>query len=86
MTAFDLENQFFQVRLNPAMSDFFGFMVPDPSVTPVHYRFLVMPYGCKPAVSIVTRLLKPLKFSPFRHSVLSICGRWPPMCFYSYCL
>ena len=43
MTAFDLENQFFQVRLNPAMSDFFGFMVPDPSGTPVHYRFLVMP-------------------------------------------
>ena len=61
MTAFDLENQFFQVRLNPAMSDFLGFMVPDPSGTPVYYRFLVMPYGCKPAVSIVTRLLKPLK-------------------------
>ena len=61
MTAFDLENQFFLVRLNPAMSDFLGFMVPDPSGTPVYYRFLVMPYGCKPAVSIVTRLLKPLK-------------------------
>ena len=61
MTAFDLENQFFQVRLNPDMSKFLGFMVPDPSGTPVYYHFLVMPYGCKPAVSIVTRLLKPLK-------------------------
>ena len=61
MTALDLENQFFQVRLHPSMCDFLGFMVPDLNGVPVHYRFVVMPYGCKPAVSVVTRLLKPLK-------------------------
>ena len=61
MTALDLENQFFQVRLHPSMRDFLGFMVPDINGIPVYYRFVVMPYGCKPAVSIVTRLLKPLK-------------------------
>ena len=61
MTALDLENQFFQVRLHPSMCDFLGFMVPDLDGAPVYYRFVVMPYGCKPAVSIVTRLLKPLK-------------------------
>ena len=61
MTALDLENQFFQVHLHPAMRDFLGFMALDLSGTPVYFQFVVMPYGCKPAVSIVTHLLKPLK-------------------------
>ena len=29
MVALDLENQFFQIRLHPSMSQFLGFMVPD---------------------------------------------------------
>jgi hypothetical protein len=61
MVALDLENQFFQVRLHPDMKKFFGFQVPDLDGRPRYYCFNVMPYGCKPALAIVTRLLKPLK-------------------------
>ncbi len=38
-----------------------GFMVPDPDGTPRYYTFQVMAYGCKPAVTIVMRLLRPIK-------------------------
>jgi len=69
MTAFDLENQFFQVKLHPDMSKFLGFMVPDELDVPVYYQFKVMPYGCKPAVSIVTRLLRPVKAFLHRYGV-----------------
>ena len=61
MVALDLENQFFQIRLHPSMSKFLGFMVPDLDGTPMFFHFLVMPYGCKPAVAVVTHMLKPLK-------------------------
>jgi hypothetical protein len=61
MTSFDLENQFFQVRLNPSMRKYLGFCIVEESGCPEFHQFLVMPYGCKPAVSVVTRLLKPVK-------------------------
>ena len=61
MVALDLENQFFQIRLHPSMSQFLGFMVPDVDGTPMFFQFSVMPYGCKPAVAVVTKMLKPLK-------------------------
>jgi Reverse transcriptase (RNA-dependent DNA polymerase) len=61
MASFDLENQFFQVRLAPSMRRFMGFSVPYEDGSTRYFQFLVMPYGCKPAVSVVTRLLKPIK-------------------------
>ena len=60
-SAFDLENQFFQVRLASETRKYFGFSVPQESGEPVFYQFTVMAYGCKPAVTIVTRLLQPIK-------------------------
>jgi hypothetical protein len=60
MCAFDLENQFFQVRLSPDTKKYFGFAVPYPDGTQ-YFQFTVMAYGCKPAVTVVTRLLKPIK-------------------------
>jgi hypothetical protein len=61
MTSLDMENQYFQIRLHPSMTQYMGFMVPDPDGTPRYYTFQVMAYGCKPAVTIVTRLLRPIK-------------------------
>jgi Reverse transcriptase (RNA-dependent DNA polymerase) len=61
MVALDLENQFFQVRLHPDTKKYFGFSVPGPDGSPLYYQFTVMAYGCKPAVAVVTRLLKPIK-------------------------
>lgn len=43
------------------MYKYMGFMVPDPDDSPVYYEFKVMAYGCKPAVTVVTRLLRPIK-------------------------
>jgi len=67
MTSLDLENQYFQIRLNPEMYKYMGFMVPDQDGTPRYYMFKVMAYGCKPAVTVVTRLLRPIK--AFLHSL-----------------
>jgi hypothetical protein len=61
MTSLDMENQYFQVRLHPSMERFMGFMVPDKNGTPQYYTFKVMAYGCRPAVTVVTRLLRPIK-------------------------
>jgi len=67
MTSLDLENQYFQIRLNPEMSKYIGFMIPDQDGSPCYYIFKVMAYGCKPAVTVVTRLLRPIK--AFLHSL-----------------
>jgi Reverse transcriptase (RNA-dependent DNA polymerase) len=61
MVALDLENQFFQVKLRPYMRRYLGFAVPDPAGGVKYYQFRVMPYGMKTAVSVATRLLKPVK-------------------------
>ena len=61
MTAFDLKNQFFHVRLHPAARQFFGFKITGKDGKPEFYHFNVLPYGFKPAVSIVTKLLLPIK-------------------------
>ena len=57
----DLKNQFFHVKLNPEHKKFFGFMLPNEAGTPEYYTFTVMAYGVRPAVNVVTRLLKPTK-------------------------
>jgi hypothetical protein len=57
-TSFDLENQFF--RLNRQCVISCGFPCRMPPAAPTTTAS-VMPYGCKPAVSVVTRLLKPVK-------------------------
>jgi hypothetical protein len=69
MTSLDLENQYFQVRLRPDMYQYMGFMVPAEDGTPQFFQFTVMAYGCKPAVTVVTRLLRPIKAFLHRHGV-----------------
>ena len=61
MTSFDLKNQFFHIKLHPEFYKYFGFSVPDDQGVDRFYCFTVLIYGCKPAVSIVTNLIKPLK-------------------------
>ena len=61
MCTLDLKNQFFHVQLNSDYKKFFGFKLPNESGVNEYYQFKVMAYGCKPAVNIVTRLLKPVK-------------------------
>ncbi len=61
LTAYDLKNQFFHVKLHPDMKKIFGFAVPDEFGNFQFYRFNILVYGCKPAVSVVTDLLKPVK-------------------------
>lgn len=61
MCTLDLKNQFFHVHLNPEFRKFFGFKLPRESGEMDYYQFNVMAYGSKPAVNIVTRLLKPVK-------------------------
>jgi hypothetical protein len=64
MTAFDLEYQFFQVRLAPSMKKFFVF--------PCHHRqgpsTISSPLWLT-TVSVLTRLLKPVKAFLHRHGV-----------------
>jgi len=56
--------------------------VPSPQGGHVFYRFWVMSYGCQQAVTVVTRLLKPvkvslgIKFSMYR--TLMTAGPWRP--------
>ncbi len=61
LTAFDLKNQFFHVQLHPSQKRYFGFAVPDEEGNFAFYQFKILVYGCKPAVAIVTQLLKPIK-------------------------
>ena len=61
LASFDLANQFFHVRLAEADRKFFGFAFPDETGQLQYYQFKVMAYGFSPAVSVVTRLLKPVK-------------------------
>jgi hypothetical protein len=61
MASFDLANQFFHVKLNPADRKFFGFALPSGEGKSDFFQFTVMAYGYSPAVEVVTRLLKPVK-------------------------
>ncbi len=72
MTSLDLENQYFQVRLRPDMYQYMGFMVPAEDGTPQFFQLTVMAYGCKPAVTVVTRLLRPIKAFLHKHGIFSI--------------
>ncbi len=60
MAVFDLENQFFHVKLRPDAYGYFGFCVPDENGTNKFYCFMVMVYGFASAVATVTRLVKPV--------------------------
>jgi hypothetical protein len=61
LTAYDLKNKFFHVKLHPDMKKFFRFAVSDESGGFKFYRFTILVYGCKRAVSVVMDLLKPVK-------------------------
>ena len=61
MTALDLENMYLHIRLRPDMKKYLGFAVPQEDGSTVFFQFRVMPFGVKPAVAVVTRLLKPVK-------------------------
>jgi hypothetical protein len=73
MASFDLANQFFHVRLNPADKKFFGFALPGKDGHMEYFQFTVMAYGYSPAVEVVTRLLKPVK--AFLHDLGIKCVR-----------
>ncbi len=55
MAAFDLENQFFHVKLHPEAYKYFGFSVPDETGADRFYCFTVIVYGFASAVAVVTR-------------------------------
>lgn len=57
----DLENMFFHVSLAEQEKKYFGFAVPDNQGKNIYYIFNVLAFGCKCAVNVVTRLLKPAK-------------------------
>ena len=61
MCVFDLENQYFHIRLSQEAKQFFGFSVPEEDGSETHYQFAVMVYGFAAAGSVVTRLIKPLQ-------------------------
>jgi len=61
MTALDLKDMYLNIRLHPSARKYLGFAVPDDDGSLSYYQFCVMPFGIKPTVSIVTRLLKPVK-------------------------
>ena len=61
MCVFDLENQYFHVKLAEGAKKFFGFSVPDDLGGETVYNFTVMVYGFAAAGSVVTRLIKPLQ-------------------------
>ena len=69
LTAFDLKNQFFHVRLHESQKKFFGFAVPDEKGVMQFYQFQILVYGSKPAVAVVTDLLKPVKAYLHRQGV-----------------
>jgi hypothetical protein len=61
MKSIDLENQFFHVRLAPRMRKYLGFAVPAADGSMQYFQFEVMAYRVKPTVTVVTRLLRPIK-------------------------
>ena len=61
MCTLDLKNQFFHVQLSSDYKKYFGFKLPNEFGVNEYYQFNVMAYGCKPALNIVTHLLKPVK-------------------------
>jgi hypothetical protein len=60
MCVFDLENQYFHVRLAAEARQYFGFSWIDNSGEEKFYVFNVMVYGFAAAASVVTRLIKPI--------------------------
>ncbi len=61
MTSLDLENHFFHIWLAPDMCKFQWFTVPAVDSPMQFFEFMVMAYGVQPAVTIVTRMLRPIK-------------------------
>jgi hypothetical protein len=60
MAVFDLENQFFHVKLHPEAYKYFCFSVPDETGADRFYCFTVLVYGFASAMAAVTRLVKPI--------------------------
>ncbi len=77
MAAFDLENQFFHVKLRKDAYKFFGFSAPDENGSDNYYCFTVLVYGFASAVATVTRLIKPITgyLHKKRHQSRHIRGR-----------
>ena len=57
---FDLENQFFHVKLAEEVKQLFGLAV-EVEGQEKFYMFNIMVYGFSPAVAVVTKLIKPLQ-------------------------
>ena len=65
-TSYDMENQYFQVKLNKDYWKYLGCEIETPEGTTNYYVFTVMIYGLKSAVFTVTKLIKPI----IRHLML----------------
>ena len=66
----DLENAFFHIKVNESHQDYLGFKWFDENANvDVYYVFTVMVYGIKPAVSIITRIIKPIVSFLHSHGV-----------------
>jgi Reverse transcriptase (RNA-dependent DNA polymerase) len=61
LAAFDLESQFFHVKLEEEQRKYFGFIIINKEGQEEYYQFCVMPFGLSSAVAVVTRLLQPVK-------------------------
>ena len=60
-TVYDLENMYFQIVMTPEQRMFLGCQIEDPETgTKYFFVFNVMIYGLKHAVTVVTKLLKPI--------------------------
>ncbi len=60
MCIFDLENQYFHVRLATEARKYFGFSWRNEAGVDKYYVFTIMVYGFSAAAVVVTRLIKPI--------------------------
>ena len=59
--SFDLASMYHQLFLDPSITDFFGFAVPNIQGEISYYKYKRLPFGTATAVYIMDQLLRPLK-------------------------
>lgn len=57
----DLSSMYQQVKLNPDVTKYQGFSIPQENGTIFHYQFTVLMFGISIAVYVVTKLLRPVR-------------------------
>lgn len=59
-TSFDMENMYFQIKINEQFRKYLGCAIISPEGEEAYFQFNVLIYGLKSAVHAVTRLTRPL--------------------------